>query len=314
MIPDDLIERAEAGQIDALAELDARGLIPGNGETHEHYMQRLRCLRERIGDMKETLERDGSYTVDGIALQREDQIPNELFEEVRPMLEAKYRFMADWVPGFFVDPKFGWLFGGCAFYFYPEFFALFIIRKSFREKNKWLIYDRRELLVHELCHVARAAIGSRRFEEHLAYQTSASAFRRLAGGVFHSPLDSALLLGSTLLLLCMQMVKTLLAPTLWIWPFWTLVLLVIAMLCMRSRTYRRLLNRAVDNVQPISADPEAIVFRCTDGEIAALAGQASAGQAAAWLDRKADEELRWNVIRHRFVTAGAARCGSDAAP
>lgn len=37
----------------------------------------------------------------------------------------------------------------------PEFFTLFIIRRTLKDQERWLIYRRNELISHELCHVAR---------------------------------------------------------------------------------------------------------------------------------------------------------------
>jgi len=141
---------------------------------------------------------DGVYEVEGLSFPAAQRIPREMVTNVAAITQEHYGFAIDWVPGFFADQSFGWLFGGCAYYFEPDFFALFIVRRSFEHHNRWLIYNRDELLSHELCHVARGGLKADFFEEEFAYGVSGSWFRQAVGGLFRTGsegLDRLLVLG-----------------------------------------------------------------------------------------------------------------------
>ena len=164
MVSSELVDRAEQGELAALEQLDAAGLLMGADETLPDYAERLRCLRRNLERMEDDLQGERSFTVEGVTVRRDWRIPAELFTEAHADTERLYGFRLEWVPGFFINPRHSLLFGGCAFYFFPDFFALFIIRRAFATRSRWLIYSRRELLAHELCHVARVALGSQQFE------------------------------------------------------------------------------------------------------------------------------------------------------
>ncbi|MCF7855143.1 MAG: hypothetical protein K9N51_10125 [Candidatus Pacebacteria bacterium] len=296
---DELLKAARDHDMAALAELDRNGLLAGVGESLDDYLSRIHELRTRIATMEHALDETGHFDIEGIELKADQRIPQDRFEEIRDMTAAPYSFVAEWVPGFYIDPSFGWLFGGCAYYFYPEFFALFIIRKAFARQQKWLIYDRRELLAHELCHVARVALHSKVFEEHFAYQVSNSRFRRNFGGVFVSAADSFMVLGSTLLLLLAQFVQSFLLPALWVWPFWLLVIGVVIFLLTRYRATRKMLRRAARKLRPLAGtNTEAVLFRCTDAEIVELG---TLENIRNWLDEPSRDTVRWQVIKARFL-------------
>ncbi len=54
----------------------------------------------------------------------------------------------------------------------------------------WGLYDREEILSHELVHAARMAFDEKRFEEILAYRTSDSSFRKRFGPLFRTSSES----------------------------------------------------------------------------------------------------------------------------
>ena len=298
-----VLKRAEAGDTQTLCFLDSCGLIVGATEDLPAYVQRLRSLRSNLTTMETELQSNRGFVIDNLQFHQKDRIPAWLFEEVKPLTRDLYDFQIDWVPGFYVDPSFSWLFGGCAFYFYPDFFALFIIRKTFAHKRHWLIYDRNELLAHELCHVARIGLDSVVLEETAAYRTSGSVFRREVGGVFRSPRDSFLLLGSTLLLLAAQFSRIFLGGLLgWLVPaMWVVVIGVIAFLLGRHARTRRTRHRALERLADAAPGrEESIVFRCTDAEVAELATLSGDG-LQQWLQERKGTNLRWSVIAARFL-------------
>jgi hypothetical protein len=287
------------------AELDAQGLLVGSAESPEQYGERLRALKTNTLAMREALGTEGRYDVEGFVVSAEEEIPETLFADAAEVTRRLYAFSIDWVPGFFINPSFSLFFGGCAFYFYPDFFALFIIRKCFADRERWLIYSRTELLAHELCHVARLGLMSSVFEETFAYQTATSRFRRIMGSIFRRPSDSFLFLGSTLVLLLAQIVRTLFVPGLWIAPFWLGVAGVFAFLLARHVQHRRLFARAGQNLAGLAAaDAGAVLFRCTDAEVFAISRLSDVEALREWIGERAAASYRWQVLIRRFPSVG----------
>jgi hypothetical protein len=307
MVSSELVDRAEQGELAALEQLDAAGLLMGADETLPDYAERLRCLRRNLERMEDDLQGERSFTVEGVTVRRDWRIPAELFTEAHADTERLYGFRLEWVPGFFINPRHSLLFGGCAFYFFPDFFALFIIRRAFATRSRWLIYSRRELLAHELCHVARVALGSQQFEEMFAYQTATSAFRRLAGSVFRGQIEAFWFVGSTLGLLAAQVLQTLVLPWWPVWPFWGLTAGVLVWLMLRLKALRRAWGQALEHAEWLAPGHGlTVLFRCTDAEIAALASQNSPAAAQAWFEQCCQAHIRWQVTRARCQTPAAA--------
>lgn len=300
IIDNSLLEAAEKGDIKALAALDKRGFIIGTNETAADYVARLRTLLKNIGKMEEELSSSSKYKCgdenDSITVQAKDRIPQSIFAEAAQKCRELYGFTIDWVPGFFIDPFF--LFGGCAFCFFPDFFAMFIIRRNFRDAEKWFIYSRKELISHELCHIARLALDSTTFEENFAYQTATSPFRRLLGGIFYKQNDSALFLGATLLVLLVQILRTFWLPAIPIAPFWALPAIVVCWLAIRYCLLRRNLSKATSNARLIFGDnARKVIFRCSDNEIMQIARLDTADSLKAWT---AKQGLKWQIIQSSF--------------
>ena len=256
---------------ETLLALDRRGLLAGAGESVEEYLARVGKLQSNIGAMEEALSNDGHYEIDGIEVFSADRIDPSFFDSANAQCLDLFGFAADWVPAFFINPSFSFLFGGCSFSFLPDFFAMFIIRRTFKDSERWLFYGRNELMAHEMCHVARTPLMSNTYEETFAYSTSQSSFRKYIGGIFLNQLDSFLLLGSTFLLLLAQICNTFLLP-LPMWIFWLLPPIVLAWLMLRYWTLRNRMSKAQATLATMYGDNAMkVLFRCSDDEIDALA-------------------------------------------
>ncbi len=298
------LKKIADGDLEALAQADACGFICGTSEDAVAFAERLRSFVKNRATLETALETDGKYDCEGIVVTAADRIDARRFAAIAPRTKALYDFEIDWVPGFYIDPSFSLLFGGCAFCQYPDFFTLFIIRRSFKRQARWLIYDRDELLSHELCHVAHIALESRLYEETFAYRTSASGFRRLLGGMFQCQTDSFLFLGSALLLLLAQVIRTFWLPPLPLWPFWLLCIAVFVWLGARHFFAIRRLNRALRTLASAFGDNAwNALFRCTDDEIIQLAKMQAGDGLRDWLNEKCETNLRWRVIYRRFAPA-----------
>lgn len=314
-LPDSEIEVVATGDLATLATLDERGLILGRDETAAAFAERLRRLRANFAELEQTLTSTGKFETGGLVLRAGDRISPELYAEANTVTRRLYAFAADWVPGFYVNPRNAWLFGGCAFFDCPDFFALFIIRKIFAVKTRWFIYNRRELLAHELCHVARVALYSGPYEERFAYQTAETGFRRHMGSVFRTQYDSFLLLGSTILLLVAQVLQIALWQRFPVWVFWLGVIGAVLYLGIRHARTGMEFARARRVLTPRFGDHAmAVLFRCTDAEIGALARLRTPQELDSWVSTECASQLRWRVIQHRFALAAGAAASSAAAP
>lgn len=296
---EDNLSQAASGNIDVLAAYDANGFLLGADESAEDFAKRLRLFQANRQKLEDALQKDGKYDAEGIIVTPNDRIPNTLFAKIAEHTKRLYRFQIDWVPGFFIDPSFSLLFGGCAFCSYPDFFTMFIIRRTFKTQEKWLIYNRDELLAHELCHVARIALLSEEFEETFAYQTSASSFRKLIGGIFRKQTDSFMFLGVTFVLLFAQILRTQWLHSIPIWPFWSLVGLVFAWLLIRHAFHCRRLGIAQRHTAELFGTDNAfpVMFRCTDAELHRFAST-EPQTLKTWISEQ--NSLRWQIIRKRF--------------
>ena len=74
-------------------------------------------------------------------------------------------FAIDYVPGFYLFEKVGLLWGGCSIYDDETEMKVFLLRPAFKNKKRFLIYDRTELIAHELCHCARQVLHDHAIEE-----------------------------------------------------------------------------------------------------------------------------------------------------
>ncbi len=289
-----------AADLNALAALDANGLPMAPGEDERDYLQRLHAFADRMQKCRCEIDSEDGYHLDGMRLGKAQLVSEEIVRTAADRTEQAYGFRAEWVPAFFVDPKFHWLFGGCAYYSMPDMFVVVILRRIFANRRSWLFYDRDEILSHEMCHAARMVNQSRIFEERLAYKISQRSFRQRYGGMLHSPFDTLIALGSIFLLLTMQILRTFALPGLPIAPFWLLVALVLSFLFCRDLRYERILGSALNNLNLSTDHPRAVLFRCTDEEIMEIAKLADAEDLERWVEQAAAKELRWRVIKHRF--------------
>ncbi len=302
-----LLQQVREGNLEALERFDQHGLILGPEESPAQLADRVANLRDNFAEMRQELGRDGKLEFLGTQLRQDDAIPNAVFEAARTRTSELYGFEIDWVPGFFSNYKMGFLHAGCAFYSYEDFFALFVLRKSFQKREKWLIYSRTELMTHELCHIAHVSFRSLNYEEIFAYQTATSAFRRIAGGVLRTTTDTVIILGALAALMVAQILNVSLRPP-ELWNSFPMPLvfalafgaigLVILRYMWYHRRWRRALARLTEALDARRA--RAVLFRCSDEEIASLAALEKSA-VSPWLAERRQQELRWQVIGRRFL-------------
>ena len=280
MIDEKTIAQVRTGDLTTLVSLDEQGFLIGSTEDAETYANRLDGFLKKFKELEAEGKKTGQLVIEDETFDEKERIPQEIYDEAAIVNEELYSFKIDWVPGYFVTPQFGLLFGGCAYLFSPEFFSIFIIRNSFKTSPKWYIYNRQELMSHELCHVARFAMGADKYEEHFAYQTSPSRFRKTSGSAMRSEIETYLLLGLCFGLLIVQAVQAFIFDiTYWNTPLWQVPAIYIWLSFVFFLTYivgrQVLLNRsfrvAQENLSKLTDKPRSIAFRCNDSEMDKIA-------------------------------------------
>ncbi len=298
----DRIAALSESDMDDLALLDAKGLFPGETEGLDAYKQRLLAIEADISEIMTLLNEGKQFEMaPGLEAGKEHVIDADVMAEAASITEQAYRFAVDWVPGFYLSKSLGMLWGGCAIIF-DTGLPVFLIRSSFARSRKWLWYRRDELLSHELCHAARNSLQDRHFEEMFAYRLSFSAFRRGFGDCFQTRLDAFLFLLPVLALLGAQIAKSFFWDALPIAPFWCAVTLYPLFLVIRSFRHKRLYRLSCTALEPIMGDAaNAILFRCSAGEITTLAARSSdAAAVRVWLEERRTSCLRWGIMDYRF--------------
>ena len=303
MFPDKQLERAQEGDFEAIQKLNQRGFIPGAAETLTDYTSRLSKLEELYKKFREDLAGSDGFTIEGTTFKKDQLIPKTLFKNAEAKNLELYGFEIDWVPGFFYSP--GALFGGCAFALPPEFFTLFVLRPSFKTKEKWYIYGRDELMAHELCHTARFALGSDKYEELFAYQTATSGFRRSFGSMVRSPMETYIFMGLIAALMGVQVYiysqevvdKTYFLPV----PVIVLMSLMVlygmglaARQMFQNKTHKNILAKLGE----LSSNPAHLAFRLNDQEMDALAkaGDLSKNDLELILKQSKSDDFRIKLI------------------
>ncbi len=117
------------------------------------------------------------------------------------------------------------------------------------------LYDKKEILAHESVHALRAPLNSVRFEEHFAYRTSTSRWRRYFGPLFRSHRESSFFL--LLLAFCTL-------GSFFFFPLFLAPWLVLGTALIRLMRTHRVLERCAKKL------PYSSLVRCTDEEIQKL--------------------------------------------
>ena len=286
-----------------IAGLDAAGFMPLPGESEADFIKRSEGILACHRDFEEMLEAQGKLTVfDFVEVKKEEKIPAEIMEQAGEVTWDLYRFKAPHVPGFFLSHSIGLLWGGCLIGDPDEQFSLFLIRNSFRNKERWLFYRRTELFAHELCHSMRMELHETTLEEYFAYQTSPSRLRRYLGNCFIRDWDAVLFVIPALLLFAASIVRDFFYPSLWIMPFWILAFVYPLFLLVRNARSRRVVKRAGKKLERFGiSDVQAILFRCTREELLQLGCLADRAGFDRYAADMAQKELRWKIILERFI-------------
>ena len=306
----DLLALPEAGDdridhqtIETLVRLDAEGFLLGPDETVPAARARGLRLCDRLDQL------DGEIAAGGGArlgrelwpLAEADRIDGDWIAASDDLTCALYGFRLAWAPGFYFTAGRWRLWGGCAWADAEEGMALFLLRREFRDQDRFLIYRRAEILAHERCHLARWPFpADLRLEEFHAYRTSQSPLRRYLGNCFSGPWDAPLFAAPAFATAVAQAVRT---ATGGAWPmdiFWGLTVAGPAWLLAKNHVARQRYFRAEAALRALgAARPEAILFRTRWAELPPLAEVACRDALDDFVRERPDP--RWRVIAKRFL-------------
>ena len=298
--------RKSGSTLENLAKIDAGGLLLAPGESPEEFLSRLSEMSQIMAELEQSIAKEGGYSIfPGITLTNNARIPQEILAEAEEETDRLYGFKVDWVPGFFLSKGVGPLWGGCAISFPGGVPTVFLIRSSFADRRRWFIYDREELMAHELCHVARTPLSDRPLEEHFAYQTAKSRLRRITGNCFQTQFDALAFIVPVFILLAAQILKTFSSIEFPIWPFWLLAFSGPVFLFGRNLLQRAVIGKAEKVLKDAGcAKPGALLFRMSYAETKELA---SSKNPATTLEKLRSKDSRLAVAFHRFMNVEEKR-------
>ena len=306
-----LTDALASGDENAALELDRRGLFAAPGENSAQAAARMRRWLDANDVLRRIMKNSALAEIDdGIKVGREDLIPDTLFSEARERTRELYGFAVDWAVGFYLDSGVGKLWGGCAWHDESSGRTLFALRGSFRTRDRFWVYDRTELMAHELCHAARTPFGDDwPLEEFFAYRTSGRRLRRYLGNCFVRKFDALIFLGPALLVLLLQMLRVFLLPGLPWWPGWLVLAGCLGYLLMRNQLARRGFFRARSGLMKFfhasSSEADAFLFRSLWPEIKRMAAARNRDALRDVLTAPGTLDLRRRTALRRFIPEAA---------
>lgn len=280
-----------------------QGLIPGPDETEEEFLKRAQfCLN--LG------EELAKQTHSPIPFKTTDQASQSILTEATQISRPLFDIAPTWVPLFFNNYQLSPWHGGCAWIFQlteeTPTSAFLQLRKGFHDHSRYLgLYDRHELISHELAHVGRMMYQEPQFEEILAYQTSSSRWRRWLGPIVQSSKESMffiILLGAVILA---DLASLTLHPgqsfplSLWLKEFLMIILLfAIGRLGWRFWLLNRCLHQLTEAYQD-SQSARHLLYRLRDHEIRTFAS-ASPEAIKETIQAQLPSSFRWRFLMQNY--------------
>jgi hypothetical protein len=242
---------------DELLDLNARGFIPGPGESEEQFTTRVAAAR--------------------LASLEGEALPRAHWEWVSLHLKELFHFKPESLSAVYSNQKLApWQ--GAACWIGEDRVPLLQLREGFRKGSYLRLYSRGEILAHEAVHAARAAFDEMKYEEFFAYSTSGQKWRRIFGPILQRTWEPWLFF-ATLCLGLFSEIGWILSACLMAAGFWRLIRRHLQL----SKAFNSLRGRLKNTERA-----RAVLFRLTDREIWALS-------KGMWLE--GDETLRWRLIR-----------------
>lgn len=279
-------------------EWNHQGFIPGLEETETAFQERVAFCQH----LESQLEQEVGANLPFEVTDKEAKI---LLEEVLPFTQKLYGIQPRWTPIFFSNYQLTPWHGGCAWIFqlneYTPTAAFLQLRKTFRHSLTFLgIYNRRELIAHELAHVGRMMYQEPQFEEMLAYQSSSSCWRRWLGPIVQSSKESfffIFILGTIILadFALLSLGTQMLAIAWWLK---LIPLIFIALAAGRLLTRHYTFKKCLQHLESLYFPQEArhLRYRLLDNEIKQFS-KFSPLEIRHFIERSAVHSFRWRFLK-----------------
>lgn len=262
-----------------LIACNSSGLIPGPGETEDEFFRRKSyCI-----SLKDFIFNKLGNEIPFVS--KENLFSNTLSHPL-------YGIKPDWVPLFFSNYQLFFWQGGCAWIFQIDdespTSAMLQLRKSLGSHTKYLgIYDRDEMITHELSHVGRMMFQEPKFEEVLAYQSSPFWFRRFFGPLFQFSWESFLFIFLLLIGTFFMTMTSFLLP-----------IGYLTFLLMRLLKKQWALEKCKNNTESILQNPKDVlpfIYRLTDKEIISFSHW-STPKIKQYIQEQRKDSFRWSFL------------------
>jgi len=266
-----------------LLHLNERGIIPGPSESMDDFGKRVKSI-----ELNES------------SIEEEKKLSWSDFDWARSTVSHLFDISPDWVEAYYSNKGLWFWQGAMTYMKFKKDSSVVIQMRENLKKGKYLyLYDKEEILSHEVIHAARMAFNEPKTEELFAYWTSTSHFRKLFGPIFRRPLESNIFMsflgfGISLQLFSPFIDSVYLLPLIQLAN--TLSLSMLTFCLFRLYRTRFKVNRALKKLTSIvdsKTIARSILFRLTDKEIYFFA-KASTSQILKYIEKQ--NELRWKVI------------------
>lgn len=297
----------QAVHLKELIDLDQKGYLIGPDESREDFLSRVKAIDKLRLDVKKSIKENSCYSLEELKYSSDEVVPDDVLIRSQCQSKPLYHFELDYCPAFYSNLGLSFLFGGGAILFedtenlYKKgaTFSIFQIRKEFKNKPKYLIYSRDELISHESCHVARSAFKSLEYEEYFAYMASSSKFRKWFGPALWRGMDMVVLMLCISLVFVAQLYNILVDRNYFVYfASWSPFLAYLSFVGFRSCFSRMRIKKVKEKLAPLVKQPDfvlPVLFRMSDIEIHEVAKSQNIN---TYIDQK--DEPRWSVIRARF--------------
>lgn len=289
-------------------ELNKAGFLPGMDESEEVFKKRVLFCQNLQQELMENVKADLPFDVS-------DQAAKSICEEASASTQDLYGITPTWVLIFFNNYQLAPWHGGCAWIFQlntqTPTAAFLQLRANFRNRNSYLgLYQRSELIAHELAHVGRMVYNEPKYEEILAYRSSTAKWRRFLGPIVQTSRESLIFI----LVLCITLLANLsllslnstfassIAIGLPALPL-TLILIALFRLMRKHAKFNRCLHQLTETFQDGNA-ADHLIYRLTDQEIDLFAGS-TPHQIKSYVSSQKEISFRWRFIAYNYPFPGA---------
>ncbi len=279
-----------------LIALNKRGFVAGPDEDEETFLNRISFLKKLKEDPQSIFSSHTPFPF-------EETVKLHHWDLKRCDVKHIFDISADWISAFYHNQHLPFWQGAATWVIHEPSLnvklALLQLRKSLKKGSHLMIYQLDEVMAHETVHAVRMAFQEPIFEEHFAYLTSSSTFRKVFGPISKRPWEMTVLFGF-LIGIFFAMFDRLLWENNWSYfllPFsYFCCLSWISLGLIRLAYLRTIFTRAHRKISKMVFDkPLAVLLRLTDKEIRFFS-KASEEEVKDYISKEKMRSLRWKQI------------------